>query len=97
MGFSEDKHLKIDKPFGTVYLSTESCRIKVFDTAPSDNTRADEIAIDTTKTGKVTKVVAVMSIYCKKNAIRGELIPGTRSFLAKRRKMLISRRKIPTD
>jgi hypothetical protein len=43
-------------------LSTESGPIKVADTVPSNNMGADEIAIETAKTGKVTAVVAVMSI-----------------------------------
>jgi hypothetical protein len=47
MGFSVDKRLKIDKPLGTVYLSTGSCPIKVTDTASSNNMRADEIALET--------------------------------------------------
>jgi hypothetical protein len=46
MGFSVDKHLKLDKPaLGTIYLSTEPPPIKVANTAPSETTRADEIAI----------------------------------------------------
>jgi hypothetical protein len=65
-GFSVDKHLKIDKPLGTVYLSTEPRPIKVADTAPSETTRADEIVIGIAKTGKVTAVVAVMSNFSKK-------------------------------
>ncbi len=64
-GFSVDKHLIIDKPLGTVYLSTEPHTIKVVGTAPRNNMRADEIAIKTAKTGKVTAVFAVMSIYRK--------------------------------
>jgi hypothetical protein len=65
MGFSVDKGLKIDKPLGTVYLSTEPHPIKVAATAPSDITRADEIAITTAKPGKVTDVFMVMSIFSK--------------------------------
>jgi hypothetical protein len=66
MGFSVDKHLKLDTPLGTVYLSTEPRLIKVVNTASSNNTRAGEIVIKTTKTGKVTAVVAVMSIFLLK-------------------------------
>ncbi len=66
MGFSVDKHFKIEKPLGSVYLSTESRPIKVPNTAPSNITRANEIAIETAKTSKVTAVVAAMSIFCKK-------------------------------
>jgi hypothetical protein len=47
-------------------LSTEPHPIKVANTALSETTKADEIAIKTTKTGKVTAVVAVMSIFSKK-------------------------------
>ncbi len=65
-GFSVDKRLKIDKPLGTIYLSDKPLPIKVDDTAPSETTRADEIAIKTAKTGKVTVVVAVMSIFSEK-------------------------------
>jgi hypothetical protein len=62
MGFSVDRRLKIDKPFGTLYSLTEFRLIKVAATALSETTGADEIAIETTKTGKVIAVVAVMSI-----------------------------------
>jgi hypothetical protein len=47
-------------------LSTEPHPIKVFNTAPSEATRADEVAVETAKTGKVTAVVAVMSIFSEK-------------------------------
>ncbi len=40
--------------------------IKVVETALSVATKADEIALETAKTGKVTEVVAVMSIFSKK-------------------------------
>jgi hypothetical protein len=65
-GFSVDKHLKRDKPFSTVDLSTEPRPSKVAATAPSDTTRADEITIKTDKTCKVTALVAVMSIFSEK-------------------------------
>jgi hypothetical protein len=66
MGFSIEKCLKIDEPLGTVYQSTEPHPIKSANTAPSDDNRDDEIAIETAKTGKVAAVVAGMSIFCKK-------------------------------
>jgi hypothetical protein len=47
-------------------LSTEPRPIKVVNTAPSKNIRVDEIVINTAQTSKVTAVIAVMSIYCKK-------------------------------
>ncbi len=64
--FSVDKRLKLDKPLGTINLSIEPHPIKFVDTAPSETTRANEIAIETAKTGKVTAVVTVMSIFSKK-------------------------------
>ncbi len=65
-GFSVDKRLKLDKPLGTIYLSTEPHPIKVANTAPIETMRADEVAIKTVKTGKVTAVVTVMSIFSEK-------------------------------
>ncbi len=61
-----DKHLKIDEPLGTIYSSQKPRPIKFADTAPSETTKADEIARKTEKTGKVTAVVAVMSIFSRK-------------------------------
>ncbi len=71
--------------------------IKVVDTAPSETTKADEIASKTAKTRKVTAVVAVMSILREKDANCGALISEMRGLLAKRRKEPIFRRKIPVD
>ncbi len=65
-GFSVDKHIEIDKHLGTIYSSHKPHLIKVANTAPSETTRADEIVIETAKTGKVTAVIAVMSIFSKK-------------------------------
>jgi hypothetical protein len=59
--------------------------------------RADEIVIKTTKTGKVTAMVVLMSIFRKKDAICGALIAGMRSLLPKRKKVPISCKKIPPD
>jgi hypothetical protein len=72
MGFGVDKHLKLNKPLITVYMSTEACPIKVVDRALS--IKADGIAIETAKTGKVTAVVTVMSIFCKNKLQRAN--PG---------------------
>jgi hypothetical protein len=66
MGLDVDKHLKIDEPLGTIYSSHKPRLIKVVDTALSETTKADQIAIETIKTGKVTAVVAVMSIFSRK-------------------------------
>jgi hypothetical protein len=78
MVFSADKRLKIDNSLGSVYLSTEAHPIKVNKTAPSNNMRADKIAIETAKTGKMTAVVAVMSIYCKKKCKSQSANPGNK-------------------
>ncbi len=45
----------------------------------------------------MTVVAAVTSIFCKKVAISGTLIPGMRSLLTRRQKVSISWRKIPAD
>jgi hypothetical protein len=66
MGFSVDKRLKIDEPLGTIYLSHKPRPIKVANTALSETTMADQIAIKTAKTGKVTAEVVVMSIFSRK-------------------------------
>jgi hypothetical protein len=47
-------------------LSHNPCLIKVADTAVSETTKSDAIAIETAKTGKVTALVKVMSIFSKK-------------------------------
>jgi hypothetical protein len=47
-------------------MSHKPCPIKVINTALSKATKADEIAKETAETGKVTAVVAVMSIFKRK-------------------------------
>ncbi len=66
MGLDVDKCLKIDEPLETIYSSHKPCPIKVLDTALSETMKADEIGSKTAKTGKVTAVVTVMSIFKKK-------------------------------
>jgi hypothetical protein len=67
MELDVDKHLKIDEPVGTIYSSHKPHLIKVVNTALSISTKADKIASKTTKTGKVTAVVAVMSVFKQKS------------------------------
>ncbi len=67
------------KPLETIYLSHKPHPIKVVDTALSETTKADEIK--TAKTGKVTAVGTVMSIFKKKrcklrSATLGKEIPS---------------------
>jgi hypothetical protein len=97
MGLDVDKRLKIDEPVGTVYSSHKPCPIKVANTALSETTKADEIAIKTATTGKVTVVVTVMSIFIEKDANCGAIISEIRSLLAKKRKEPIFQMKIPVD
>ncbi len=66
MGLDVDKRLKIDEPLETIYSPHKPHPIKVVNTALSETTKADEIASKTAKTGKVTAVVVVMSIFKKK-------------------------------
>ncbi len=71
--------------------------IKVINTALSETTKADEIESKTTKTGKVTAVVAVMRIFKKKDVNCEALVSEIRGLPPKRQKEPIFQRKIPTD
>ena len=71
--------------------------IKVVETALSVAMKADEIALETAKTGKVTAVVVVMSIFKKKSANCGALFLEIRGLLAKERKEPIFCSKFPTN
>ncbi len=71
--------------------------IKVVETALSVDMKADEIALETAKTGKVITVVAVMSIFKRKNANCGALFLEMRGLLAKERKEPIFCREFPAD
>ncbi len=78
-------------------MSHKPHSIKVVDTALIETLKADQIVIETAKTGKVTAVVAVLSILVEKDANCGALISEMRGLLAKRQKEPIFRRKIPAD
>jgi hypothetical protein len=78
-------------------LSHKPRPIKVVYTALSVAKKADEIAKETAETGKVTAVVAVMSIFKRKDANYGALVSEMRGLLAKRQKEPIFCRKIPAD
>jgi hypothetical protein len=97
MELSVDKPLKIDKPLEPIYLSHKPHLIKVVNTALGEATKADEIAKETAKTGKVNAVVAVMSIFKKKSANCGALVLEMRGLLTKRWKEPIFCIKIPAD
>jgi hypothetical protein len=59
--------------------------------------KADEISSKTAKTRKVTAVVAVTSIFKKKDTNCRALVLEMRGFFTKRRKEPIFKRKIPAD
>jgi hypothetical protein len=58
-----DKCLKLDKPFMSDLKSTKPRPIKVTEQIPISDNKADEKAVETVKTGKVTAVVAVLHLY----------------------------------
>jgi hypothetical protein len=78
-------------------MSTDSHPIKVVNAAPNTAMRADKIAIETAKTGKVTAVVAVMNIFVERNASCRALVLGTRSLLPIRQKVPNFLTKIPAS
>ena len=62
-----DKHLKLDKPFMYDLNSTKPRSIKVTDQIRISDNKANEKAVESAKTGKVTAVVAVMHLYSDSN------------------------------
>ncbi len=94
MGLGRDKHLKLVKPSSDLFLSTTATRpIKVTNTAPgnSESTRDVRNEIESQKTGKVTAVAAVMTVFKK---VKGSLRSATKksSYLALNSKDLASKR-----
>jgi hypothetical protein len=67
VGLSRDKHLNLDKPNGVNLLSTTTRPIKVTKLTHNDpeGLRDNEIDKIRENTGKVTTVVAVMTVSCK--------------------------------
>jgi hypothetical protein len=59
--------------------------------------RAYEIANETAKTGKVTAIVELTSIYCRKKHNSQSLVLETRSLIATRQKMPSYWSKIPAN
>jgi len=62
MGRPVEKHLKLIQPSGVHFKSTDTHPIKATKLA-LDTIRANEIAIEISKTGKVTAVVAILKIF----------------------------------
>ena len=75
MGKQMEKHRKLDKPSGIDLLSTDTRPIKATKLAMYTN-RDNEIAIENSKTGKVTAVAAILSFLEKYLTIHGALIRG---------------------
>ena len=57
-----DKRLKLEQPNGIHLISTDTRPIKATKLAP-ETIRANEIAIENSKTGKVTAVVAMLKVF----------------------------------
>ncbi len=66
-----DKHLKLEQPLGIDLISTDTRPIKATKLA-LDVIRANEIAIENSKTSKVTAVVAILKVF-------GDKIDNSRS------------------
>jgi len=69
-----DKCIKSEQPSGIHLKSTDTCLIKATKLA-LDTIRANEIAIENSKTGKVTAIVAILKVFVILT-IHGVLIPG---------------------
>ncbi len=67
MGLGRDKRLKLNEPIGQNLMSTTACPIKVTNTACPDLESSRDMGNtkDFSKTGKITAVVAVMTILSK--------------------------------
>jgi hypothetical protein len=66
MGLQVDKRLQLEQPTGIDLKSTDTCPIKATKLA-LDIIRANEIAIENSKTGKVTAVVAILKVFGDKS------------------------------
>ncbi len=66
MGSRVDKHLKLEQPLGIDLKSTDTRPIKATKLA-LDIIRANEIAIENSKTGKVTAVVSILTVVGDKS------------------------------
>jgi hypothetical protein len=91
-----DKRLNIDKPLEPIYLSHKPRPIKVVNTALSIATKADGIAKETTETGKVTTVIAGMSIFKRKRCeLRSASLGNERPSRQKAERANFSQEKYP--
>jgi hypothetical protein len=89
MGLQVDKHLKLEQPMGIDLKSTDPRPIKATKLA-LDIIRANKIAIENSKTGKVTAVVAILKVFGDKSNSRNS---NPRKLLSKPNKWLNSKKK----
>ena len=90
MGSRVDKHLKLEQPSGIDLKSTNTRPIKATKLA-LDIIRANGIAIENSKTGKVTAVVAILKVF---RDISNSRNSNPRKLLIKPNKWLNSKKKI---
>jgi hypothetical protein len=90
MGSRVDKHLKLEQPLGIDLKSTDTRPIKATKLA-LDIIRANEIAIENSKTAKVTAVVAILKVFGDKS---NSCNSNPRKSLIKPNKWLNSTKKI---
>jgi hypothetical protein len=89
MGSRVDKRLKLEQPSGIDLKSTDTHLINATKLA-LDSIRANEIAIENSKTGKVTAVVRILKVFGDKSNSRNS---KPRKLLIKPNKWLNSKKK----
>jgi hypothetical protein len=89
-GIPVDKRLKLEQPSGIHLKPTDTRPIKATKLA-LDTIRANEIAIENSKTGKVTAVVAIFKVFGDKFCNSRNTNPG--NLLNKPNKRLNSKKK----
>ena len=88
MGLQVDKHLKLEQPMGIDLKSTDTRLIKATKLAV-DSIRANKIAIENSKTGKVTAVVAILKVFGdKSNSRNSKLLIKPNKWLNSKKKDL---------
>ncbi len=87
-GSQVDKHLKLEQPTGIDLNSTDTRPIKATKLT-LDTIRAYEIAVENSKTGKVTVVVAILKIFGdKSNSRNSKLLIKPNKWLNSKKKDL---------
>jgi hypothetical protein len=88
MGLQVDKRLKLEQPTDIYLNSTDTRPIKATKLA-LDTIRANKIAIENSKTGKVTAVVAILKIFgYKSNSHKSKLLIKPNKWLNLKKKDL---------